>query len=82
MQMSVWKLAQSTLAGVGNIAQIAKICLVQTIWFQEVNTMVMSKNFFSEQAQFHTISKKASNRPLMPCSNAASSMAQTGFALY
>ena len=58
MQMSVWKLAQSNLAGhrarfligvcVGNVAQIAKLCLVQTTLLPRGQYNGLSKHFFAE----------------------------------
>ena len=57
MQVSVWKLAQSNLAGrsarfliglMGNVAQRAKLCLIQAILVPRGQYNGLSKHFFTE----------------------------------
>ena len=85
MQMSVWKLAQSNLAGHrARFLIVCGQCSTESKNLPEPNNFGAKRSIqwfvkaflLQKQAQFDTISKKALNLPLLPCLNAASSPAQ------
>ena len=90
--MSVWKLEQNNLAGrrarflIGVCGQCStnRKDLLGSKQFGAKRSIqwLCQSTSFQKQAQFDTVSKKASNLPLLPCLNAASSPAQKVFALY
>ena len=72
MQVSVWKLAQSNLAGcsahfliglMGNVAQRARICLIQTTLVPRGQFNGMSKHFFTEAGTIRHCKQEG----LQPC---------------
>ena len=85
MQMSVWKLAQSDLAGCrAHFLIVCGQCSTQSKTLPDPNNFGAKRSIqwfvkallLQKQAQFDTVSKKAFNLPLFPCLNTASSPAQ------
>ena len=91
MQMSVWKLPQSNLGG-HRARFLIGICGQGSTDSKDLldpNNLVPRGQYngfvkallLQKQAQFDTVSKKASKLPSLPCLNAASSPAQEVLAL-